>query len=106
MTLPELIIRLNSVHTSGYFEINTESDIGIRVGFDECKPTDLVIEYSYDNDHLSNDESDELIDWLYGDEDGGWRVLKKWMSDNGYHEVYDNDGSGNGLYYGVVVFRK
>ena len=67
------------------------------------QPDDIAIYYDYCDDELSEGDKDRLSGWLYDD---AWPLIHKYMEVNKYVEVFENDGSGSGLYYGMVVFRK
>ena len=76
-----------------------------QCGFEELKDDDVVIYYDWSDDELSDDESNEFTDWLYN-QPNFFHQLHTEMSKLGYVGVFDNDGSGSGLYYGCEVFRK
>lgn len=69
----------------------------------EYEPGDVAIYYDYMDDGLSYADCDKLRDWLY---DVAWPLMREYMADNGYEATEDNDGSGNGMYYGYEAFRK
>ena len=71
---------------------------------DDFEPGDVGIYYDYCDDDLNNDDDkDKLTVWLY---DEAWPAVRNFMNDLGYVATCDNDGSGNGLYYGYEGFRK
>lgn len=93
----------------GSFSLRDDKVKDLREMYSEkIKGGDKVIEYSYWDDGLSRNEIDEMIDWLYERPDSGWGLVRDRMKKMGYEEVtdIDMDGSGNGLYYGIVVFRR
>lgn len=75
--------------------------------YENLQDGDICVYYDYCDDDLrgtdDRTEVNALNDWLY---DVAWPTVHKYMRDNEYEEVYENDGSGNGLMYGMVVFRK
>lgn len=53
------------------------------------------------------DELNRFNEWLYDRNDGGWGFMNRLMTRMGYKSMnVDVDGSGNGLYYGIQVYRK
>jgi hypothetical protein len=67
------------------------------------QPSDVVIFYDYCTDEASDQLTDEFIEWLWKYSYAG---LDKIMASLGYTMIGENDGSGNGLYYGTLHYRK
>lgn len=89
----------------GNFSILTKEEA--MDNFPEYQEGDVAFYYNYNDDELREvqayDKQNILIDYLY---DEAWLTISEYMQDKGYEEVENIDGSGNGLYYGMVVFRK
>lgn len=71
-------------------------------GYDDLRDGDIVVFYDWVEDDMTPEEEDRFEAWL----DTYFTCMGKVLFDNGYHEVHHNDGSGNGLTYGCVVYRK
>ena len=94
-------------------ELNVFSQIGSvslvedenrnNCGFDDVKDGDLMVYYDWMDDGLSEDDVKKFQEWYY---DEFFTNLSTEMSKLGYSEVDEVCGSGGGLYYGVVLFRK
>ncbi len=82
-----------------------EQDQNENCGVDDTTPDDIAIYWDFCTDELSNDQTDKLIEWLF-DSDTGLNLLMEVMTSWGYKMIGDHDGSGGGLYYGALVYRK
>ena len=69
----------------------------------EVEDSDIVIDYDFCGDDLSQEDDETLSFWL---NDGAINSLDVFLANHGFEEVYDLDGSGDGLYYGARVYRK
>jgi hypothetical protein len=97
-----------SEHGSG-FQLMEEDVCELREMFHEgIEENDLVIHYDYCTDEMNDDQKNEFLNWLYVDKETGWESVRTLMRLLGYKRVdeIDVDGSGNGLYYGIEVYRK
>ena len=74
----------------------------------DLESTDIVIYYDYVTDDCDKTECDAFHDWLEGNNStpGLLDMLTSFMSDNGYDLLDEHDGSGNGLIYGTMQYRK
>jgi len=68
----------------------------------DIKDDDVVISYNYCTDNVDADEANEFDRWL----NHVLFFLDKKMSEMGYAEIQTLDGSGGGLDYGIVQYRK
>jgi hypothetical protein len=102
----ELLVSLNSWNKFGSVEVSDHDDI--RENFDESDivlvDSDIVIHYDWMDDDMSSDEKNRFQGWLWN---GFFNRLESEMNKLGYVNMnVDMDGSGNGLYYGLEVYRK
>jgi hypothetical protein len=102
----ELLVSLNSWSKFGGVGVSNHDDV--RGNFNENEivliDSDIVIHYDWMDDEMSEDERNEFQDWLWN---GFFDRLESEMNKLGYIRLdVDMDGSGNGLYYGLEVFRK
>lgn len=93
-----------------YPELGSGFDITEHSSLDwieELEENDIVVGYDYCTDDIrcgvDDKKNNEFIDWVYEE---AWPSIRDLMRKNGYRSVRDDDGSGNGLYYGIEVFRK
>ena len=105
MGLQKVIDSLNQQWDCGDFSI-MDHTIALDTGLQDIQPDDIVVYYDYCSDELSDDDSDKLVEWLYDDPNGGWNLIRSYLLTQGYVEVADSDGSGNGLFYGANLFKK
>ncbi len=92
------------IEPNGSISVLDSGDHG-DAGIEGTTPDDIIIYYDYCTDDLSSDETDRLIEWLF-DSSSGLRRFTQALANLGYNEFGDNDGSGGGLYYGCIAFRK
>lgn len=67
---------------------------------DDLQPDDLVVYYDFCTDDLDN--TDEFNYWI----NNSLELITDYMTDIGYEMAAELDGSGGGLHYGVLQFRK
>lgn len=80
-------------------------------GFDEdrdLKSDDIVVYYDYCTDDCTDSkEVDAFAEWIFGHSHKEFiGCLTMYMRHHGYKLFDEQDGSGNGLYYGIMHFRK
>ena len=82
-------------------------------GFEEAEECDVVIHYDYMTDELDGGYCDkenyggsECEKWLEWYSNKLFSEIYELMSELGYEEVDEMDGSGGGMYYGQILFRK
>lgn len=93
--------KLRDVNCGGFTFLEEENRDCVCLG--DVRDDDIIISYDFWDDHLKEDEVDECIKWLY---DESWVRIRELIINSGYVWIGENDGSGNGLYYGVEQFRK
>lgn len=76
--------------------------------FDDCGlellPDDVAIAPDFmDDDCVDSDERNQLAEWYY---DTLYTQIHQYMTQLGYALIHEADGSGGGLYYGLVQYRK
>lgn len=111
MTVQECVNYLNQLKDSKYgsgFDVYDYVAMGNPLeGHDvtiDPSKGDLIIGYDYSDDEcVDKTEANRLSDWIYN---FAWPTLNRCLAENGCKEVYDCDGSGGGLYYGLTVFKK
>jgi len=104
--LQELLKVINAEYDCGEFDVMSLDEARDAVEGVDVKDGDIVIHYDYCSDELNDAEKNKLCDWLYNSSIGGWTAIRDLLSNQGYDEVDECDGSGGGLYYGLTVFRK
>ena len=77
----------------------------------DLAPSDIVVYYDFSDEELwgKKEESDKFVSWMLGDNcktNGVLEAIEIYMKHYGYNLFYEQDGSGNGLYYGILQFRK
>jgi hypothetical protein len=88
----------------GQLVLFTSQDDVEAVGH-QYKDGDVCIYYDYCTDELPDENFDEWQEWydsLFLSE----YSLDYLMSEFGYKQIYEQDGSGGGLWYGGLVYRK
>ena len=72
--------------------------------FSDLQPDDIVIYHDYCTDDIRRSvQEDVFYDWLMRIFD----TIDEFMADRGYTiKADEQDGSGGGLWYGAVVYRK
>jgi hypothetical protein len=100
MNIQNTLNQLNSEMSCGDITLlDTNDETFKQIGMDgDPEPTDVVIYYDYDFDDNTEDQY-----WVF---DHALPTIATYMESRGYEEVYDNDGSGGGLVYGAIVYRK
>lgn len=95
--------QLNIYPTLG--SITAFVDADVNFGFEEILPDDVVIYTDFTDDDLGNDTDavNEFHTWY---NDTLMNQLIAHMDKLGYTFLEDSDGSGGGLYYGGMLFRK
>lgn len=77
------------------------------IGLENVLPGDVVIAPDFDDDELraagDTDGVNELAEWYNSTL---YIQIDRVMSSLGYDMIHENDGSGGGLYYGIVQYRK
>ena len=63
---------------------------------------DIAIYYDYSTDNMTYAEINKFHEWF----NVMLSHLNNYMTDLGYEEVDNSDGSGGGLYYGSNLYRK
>jgi hypothetical protein len=102
----ELLVSLNSWNKFGSVEVSDHDDVKDNFNENEIVlvDSDIVIHYDWMDDEMSENERNEFQGWLWN---GFFDRLESEMNKLGYVSMdVDMDGSGNGLYYGLEVFRK
>ena len=106
MSLQDVVNHLNNQWLCGNFEIMSHADAA-DISFENSIQTDdIIVSYDYCDDELDPANINHLVQWLYDDPNGGWNAVRNYLSQQGFAEIEDQDGSGNGLYYGAALFRK
>jgi len=103
MSIQNLLNTLNVWQPHGTIELITEPDD--REGFNcpDLKDSDVLVYFNYMDDDMSDDEREVFGEWYY---DELPNKLNDEMNKLGYFFHYDTDGSGGGLHYGGMLFRK
>jgi hypothetical protein len=105
MDLQTVIDALNNEWTCGEICLMSYPE-SVDTGIDDVQPTDIMVYYDYCADDLSSTDENKLSEWLYSTPNGGLDAIGKYLASQGYEVVGENDGSGGGLYYGAINFRK
>lgn len=105
MTTDEFLTFINKYpHLGGISVLDHESAEGTH---EDLRVGDVCIYYDYCTDDAGRIECDEFCEWVFGyDRAQMMGLIGEFMADQGYKQIDDNDGSGNGLYYGSIQFRK
>lgn len=105
MSTQEFLTFINKYPQFGSIEILNDEQL--ESSEIDHMPGDVVIFYDYCTDEATREESHELCEWLFGHHDRGiLDIIHDFMVKDGYSEIDENDGSGGGLYYGTVHYRK
>jgi hypothetical protein len=87
--------------------IHVMDPLADEMGLDSVLPGDVVIAPDFDDDELcaagDTDGVNELAEWYNGTL---YIQIDRVMNSLGYEMIHENDGSGGGLYYGIVQYRK
>ena len=93
---------INQYPQYGTIEFVDHEQVGETFG--PLQDDDLVVYYDFMDDECeSQDEVDNLAGWYHDELPQQLVVL---LDRFGYRFLSDMDGSGGGLYYGAIVFRK
>lgn len=93
---------INKFPQFGSIQVSDHDEVGETFG--ELRPDDVVIYCDFMDDNCeSDDQRDQLVTW-YCDELTSELIAL--MGRFGYAFSADSDGSGGGLYYGAMLFRK
>lgn len=106
--LNSVLAEVNKVYSAtggGFTHFTNPDDIECCGFIESAQGDDIVIHYDYCADDLSEADEDKLREWLYGSTTG-WGQIYSVLKKHGYRMIEDNDGSGDGLYYGAELFRK
>ena len=92
--------KFGSLSVLSHRDVNNGDDV-------DLDPSDIVIYYDYNNEECTEEEADALFEWLFGHEKQTiLETIELYMRHYGYKLFDEQDGSGNGLYYGTLHFRK
>ena len=107
MTTSEFLNFINKYpQLGGITVMNHEDCVG---SVDNLRIDDVCLYYDYCTDDLDIDESNAFCNWAWGNnvnDDGVLGVIDQFMANQGYKEVDTIDGSGGGLHYGIIQYRK
>lgn len=108
--------KLNMSKLNKFLElINTYTNLGnitvldleqARSSHADVRDTDICIFYDFSTDEASDDEQERFVAWLWGQDGNIINQITQYMKYSGYYMIEDVDGSGGGLYYGSLQFRK
>ena len=107
MTTSEFLNFVNKYPQLGDITVMEHEDVSGSV--DDLRVGDVCLFYDYCTDDLNIDESNEFHNWAWGkdvNDDGVLGVIDEFMANQGYKEVDTVDGSGGGLCYGIIQYRK
>ena len=99
--LSKLLMLLERFPHLGNTTVLPHDDCGFEEDHD-LTATDIVVYYDYVTDDCDKTERDKFGDWLTDLLSG----TTKFMEYSGYKLIDENDGSGNGMHYGILQFRK
>ena len=91
----------NHLHQCGRFHIETDKDVIESCGFDSYQAGDVAIAWDLMDDELTDVETEILHALL----NQCFSEICDRASFINAHQVFDADGSGNGLHYGLMVYR-
>lgn len=102
MSIQAAVKRLNKYPQFGTVKV---LDLSINDhGLPDVQPGDVAIYADFmDDDCPSKDVVNELSAWYY---DELPREINQLMAGLGFKHIYEDDGSGGGLYYGTTQYRK
>lgn len=106
MTTDEFLNFINKFpQLGGISVLDHESAEGCH---EDVRVGDVCIYYDYCTDDVRNTkEEDQFCEWVFNYERTGMLgLIREFMADQGYEEIDEHDGSGNGLYYGSIQYRK
>lgn len=70
---------------------------------DDLQEDDVVIYYDYCTDYIAETEAIKFRHWHFEEQT---TLINNFMTDLGYELINELDGSGDGLYYGILQYRK
>ena len=101
VTTEEFLKMVNKFSDLGDISVLDEETIS---GCHDCsEPGDVALYYDFCTDEATPEQANEFSRWVF---DELQEQLIIFMASQGFKFIEDNDGSGNGLYYGSLLFRK
>jgi hypothetical protein len=107
MTTAEFLDFINKYPHLGGITVMEHDDVSSSV--DDLRVGDVCLYYDYCTDDCDRDEESAFCEWAFGSDVhdfGVLGVIDQFMANQGYKEVDTVDGSGGGLHYGIVQYRK
>ena len=108
MNTQEFLRFINKFPHLGDITVMDHDDVEGNV--QDLRVGDVCLFYDYCTDDCSKAELNEFYEWMspndYRNKLSVFDIINQFMDEQGYEEIETVDGSGNGLHYGVIQYRK